>query len=67
MINNKNLFTLNSDKYNINLRRINNFYQPSSNLTAYQKGVVVWVLGFIIVFLPTSKGNFIIPGNFKVV
>jgi hypothetical protein len=40
VINNKNLFTLNSDKYNIDLRRINNFYQPSSNLTAYQKGLL---------------------------
>jgi hypothetical protein len=33
VINNKNLFTLNSDKYNINIRCTNNFYQPLSNLT----------------------------------
>jgi hypothetical protein len=28
-------------------------------------GFTVWVLSFIIVFLPTSKENYIIPGNLK--
>jgi hypothetical protein len=37
VINNNNLFTLNSDKCNINLRHTNTFYQPSSNLTTYKK------------------------------
>jgi hypothetical protein len=39
VVNNKNLFTLNSDKCNISTRHINNFYQPASNYTVYQKGV----------------------------
>jgi hypothetical protein len=39
VVNNKNLFTLNSDRYNIRTRHIKNFYQPASNYTVYQKGV----------------------------
>jgi hypothetical protein len=39
VINNKNHFALNSDKHNLNLRRINNFYQPPSYLATYQNGV----------------------------
>jgi hypothetical protein len=34
-----NHFTLNSDKHNLNLRHIKNFYQPPSHLTTYQNGV----------------------------
>jgi hypothetical protein len=58
MINNKNRFTLNSDKYNINLRHINNFYQPSSNLTAYQKGVYCMGIRVYNSLPPYIKGEF---------
>jgi hypothetical protein len=39
VVNNKNLFVLNSDKYNISMKHTNNLHQPSSNFTVYQKGV----------------------------
>jgi hypothetical protein len=39
VVNNKNLFVLNSDIHNISIRHTNNFYQLSSNFTVYQKGV----------------------------
>jgi hypothetical protein len=38
VVNNKNLFILNSEKHNIRTRRITNFYQHTSNFTVYQKG-----------------------------
>jgi hypothetical protein len=67
VINNKNLFTLNSDTYNINLERTITFISPSQTLLHIKKGFIVWVLGFIKVFLPTSKGNFMTPRNLKLV
>jgi hypothetical protein len=39
VVNNKNLFMLNSQKHNISTRRITKFYQHISNFTVYQKGV----------------------------
>jgi hypothetical protein len=39
MVNNKNLFVLNSDKHNVSVRHANNLYQPSCNFTVYEKGV----------------------------
>ena len=36
---NKNKFKTNSDVHHINTRKKSNFYQPSSNLALYQKGV----------------------------
>jgi hypothetical protein len=39
VVNNKNVFTLNSGNHNINTSQSKNFYQPISNLTAYGKGV----------------------------
>lgn len=39
VVNNKNLFVLNSDKHNIRTRHTNNLYQPTTNFTVYQKGV----------------------------
>jgi hypothetical protein len=40
VIQNKNLFTLNSDHYEISTRQLNNFYQPMTTFTIYQKGIL---------------------------
>jgi len=39
IVNNKNLFTLNSENHTKGTRQSNNFYQPITNLTIHQKGV----------------------------
>jgi plasmid replication initiation protein len=39
VVENKNLFTLNSEIYTKSTRKINNFYQPTTNFTLYQNGV----------------------------
>jgi len=39
VVKNKNLFTLNSENHTKCTRQFNNFYQPITNLTVYQKGV----------------------------
>jgi hypothetical protein len=66
VINSKNRLTLNSYKYNINLRCTNNFYQPWSNLTTYQRGV--YCMGFRIYnSLPLYiKGEFHNPRKFEI-
>jgi hypothetical protein len=48
VVENKNLFTLNSDIYAKSTREINNFYQPTTNFTIYQKGV--YYIGIKIFF-----------------
>jgi hypothetical protein len=58
VINNKNLFTLNSDKYNLNLRHINNFYQPLLYLTTYQNGVYCMGIKVYNSLPPYIKGEF---------
>ena len=39
VIQNKNLFTLNSDHYEISTRQLNSFYQPMTTFIIYQKGI----------------------------
>jgi hypothetical protein len=39
VVNNKNLFILNSERHNTSTRQLNNFYQPIANFSVYQKGV----------------------------
>jgi len=39
IVSNKNLFTLNSENHTKGTLQNNNFYQPITNLTIYQKGV----------------------------
>jgi len=39
VVKNKNLLTLNSENRTKSARQSNNFYQPITNFTAYQKGV----------------------------
>jgi hypothetical protein len=39
VVNNKNLFILNSEKHKISTKHIKNFYQPISNFTVYQSGL----------------------------
>jgi hypothetical protein len=39
VVGNKNHFTLNSEIYTKSTRQINNFYQPTTNFTLYQKEV----------------------------
>ena len=41
VVNNKNKFKIISDVHHINNRQKNNFYQPSSNLSLYQKRSVL--------------------------
>jgi hypothetical protein len=65
VINDKNLFTLNSDKYNINIRCTNDFYQPLSSLTAYQKGVYCMGIKVYNSLPPYIKGEFHNPKKFE--
>jgi hypothetical protein len=65
VIDNKNLFTLNSDKYKINIRRTNNFHQLLSNLTAYQKGVYCMGIRAYNSLPPYIKGEFHNPRKFE--
>ena len=46
VVNNKILFTLNSENHTKGTRQSNNFYQPITNLTVYQKGVHYMALRF---------------------
>jgi len=39
VVKNKNLFILNSENQNKSTRQFNNFYQPITNFTIYQRGV----------------------------
>jgi len=39
VVKNKNLFTLNLENHTKSTRQFNNFYQPITNFTVYQKGV----------------------------
>jgi len=39
VVKNKNLFILNSENHSKSTRKFNNFYQPITNLTVYQRGV----------------------------
>ena len=39
IIKNKNFFTLNSDHYTVSTRQLNNFYQPMTTFTTYQRGI----------------------------
>ena len=39
VVKNKNLLTLNSEKHTKGTRQFNNFYQPITNFTVYQRGV----------------------------
>jgi len=39
VVKNKNLFILNSESYTKSTRQFNNFYQPVTNLTIYQREV----------------------------
>jgi hypothetical protein len=39
VVKNKNLFTLNSENHSRRTRKFNNFYEPITNLTVYQRGV----------------------------
>ena len=39
LVKNKNLFTLNSENHTKSTRQTNNFYQPITNFTVYQRAV----------------------------
>jgi hypothetical protein len=39
VIKNKNFFTLNSDHFTVSTRQVNNFRQPMTTFTAYQRGI----------------------------
>jgi len=42
MVNNKNQVWMNSEVHNINTRNNSDFYQPSSYLIIYQKGLLIF-------------------------
>ena len=65
VVNNKILFTLNSENHTKGTRQSNNFYQPITNLTVYQNEYITWALRFLTIFLHTLKIYLIISGNFK--
>ena len=50
VVNNKNLFRMNSEIHSINTRNNSNFHQPLSHLTIYQKGPFICILRHITVF-----------------
>jgi hypothetical protein len=65
VVNNKNLFVLNSDKHNVSVRHANNLYQPSSNITVYQKGVYCMGIKVYNNLPPDIKDESYNPRKFK--
>jgi len=55
VVNNQNLFTLNSENHTKGTRQNNNFYQPITNLTVYQKGVHYMGIKILNKILPYIK------------
>ena len=51
VVNNTNLFTLNSEHYATSTRQRNNFYQPMTSFTTNQKKYTTWVSRYSTVFL----------------
>jgi len=67
MIRNKEQFPVNSEIHHINTRQHVNLYQPSANVTKYQKGVYylgVKVFNAFPIYIKTDFDN---PKEFKVV
>jgi len=42
VVDNKNLFHVNSEIHGINTRQNSNLHQPQANLTLYHKGLILW-------------------------
>ena len=53
VVNNKILFTLNSENHTKGTRQSNNFYQPITNLMVYQKEVHYMGIKILTIFLHT--------------
>ena len=47
IVNNRNLFHVNSDIHDINTRQNSNLHQPQANLSMYQKGSTILALKFL--------------------
>ena len=67
VVKNKHFFTLNSENHTTNTRQFNNLYHPITNLTVYQRWVLLWVLGFSIISPHTLKIYQIMLRNLKIV
>jgi hypothetical protein len=55
VVNNKNLFTHNLEVHNHNTISANNFQLPITNLTKYQRELIMQELKFLIIFLLTWR------------
>jgi hypothetical protein len=66
VVNNKNIFVLNSDKHNVSVRHANNF-SPHLTLLYTKKEYTICALRSIIILLPTLRRNLIILGNLKLI
>jgi len=53
VVNNRRLFTKNLEVHNHDTRSANNFHLPITNLTKYQKELIMQELKFLLIFLPT--------------
>ena len=51
IVNNTNLFTLNTEHYATSTRQLNNFYQPMTSFTTYEREYTTWVSRYSKVFL----------------
>ena len=65
VVKNKNLFILNSENHTKSARQFNNFNQPITNFTVYQRGVHYMALIFSTIFLHTLKIYPIMSGNLR--
>jgi hypothetical protein len=55
IVNNMNLFNVNSEIHIINTRQNSNLHQPQANLTLYRKGLTILALKILIISPPTYK------------
>ena len=67
VVNNTNLFTLNSEHYATSTRQLNNFYQSMTIFNTYQKEYTTWVSRYSTVFLSPSRKNPVMLENLKFV
>jgi len=65
VVKNKILFILNPENHTKGTQQSNNFYQPITNSTVYQKEYITWALRFLTIFLHTLKIYLIMSGNLK--
>ena len=65
VVNNTNLFTLNSQHYATSTRQPNKFYQPMTSFTTYQNEYTTWVWRYSTVFLSPWRKYPVMLENLK--